>query len=416
MHEAAGMAGALNLVLNLKRYIRRSVRILHDVKPAYQAGRHAMKYRLYKPNELSAEQWQIYTDLRNAREIYDDPFFDPDYARLVGEVRDDTRIGFASDGDGVFAVWALHLRPGNWARPIGAPFSDWNGPILSEDTELTVPEILAGFDISGMTTAGLMPNSFVPSPGLERVGANMTDLSAGWDSFIDDQEKRWPKHFKKMRRIYRKVEREFEQFRFEWDDRDDAIYRKTLALKQEQFARTGYHDVLKAPWARALLDRLRTFEGPRLRARLSTLYFGDQFAASEFNLQSDKVLHGWITAFDQELGNFSPGNMLVQEMLPQACKDGLVLYDAGPGLDHYKRHYANLHFPIESGVIPGATEQLRASRVAGKAWRLGEQVMPSKASALMARARRRMDQIAAVETSLAGRASGLWHALGNRPV
>lgn len=375
-----------------------------------------MKYELYRPQDMSAEQWQIYAELRNARTIYDDPFFDPDFARLVGDVRADTRIGFASDKDGVFAIWPLHIRPGNWARPIGAPFSDWNGPIVAEDTELSAQEILAGFDVSGLSTSGFMPLSFAKTDALERVGANMTDLTMGWDTFFADQQRRWPKHFKKMRRLSRNVERDFSEMTFEWDDRSETSFKTVLDLKRQQYARTGYFDVLNAPWTRDLLDRLRGFEGPRLRARLSRLSFGDQFAAAEFNLQSDTVLHGWITAFDQAYGKYSPGNMLVQCMLEAMCAGGLTLYDAGPGLDHYKRHYANVQLPIESGVLTGNARVVNAARIAGQMWRIGENIMPQKASALMARARRRMDQIAAVDTTLSGRANGLVSALQNRPV
>lgn len=381
-----------------------------------EAGRRIVKYKLYRPGELSAEQWQIYAALRDARSIYDDPFFDPDFARLVGDVREDTRIGFASDGDGVFAIWPLHIRPGNWARPIGSPFSDWNAPILSEDTELSPNEILAGFDISGMTTNGFMPATFQPSPHLQRVGANLADLSQGWQAFITEQQFQWPKHFKKMRRVYRNVERDFDAMNFNADDRSDKSYQRLLELKQQQFLRTGYHNVLKAPWTRALFDRLRAFEGPRLRGRLVSLSFDDKFAAGEFNLQSDRVMHGWITAFEQEFSRYSPGNMLVQELLESLCAEGLNLYDAGPGFDHYKRHYANLQSPIESGVIEGNSNRLLASRVAGQAWRFGEQVMPGKASAVMARARRRMDQIASVETTFSGRASGIFRALNARQI
>ncbi len=388
---------------------------MHDLCVSH-VGRQRVKYELYRPGELSAEQWQIYAALRNARSIYDDPFFDPDFARLVGEVRDDTRIGFASDRDGVFAIWPLHVRPGNWARPIGSPFSDWNAPILSEDTSLTAQEILAGFDISGLTTQAFMPATFRRSKSLKRVGANLTDLSAGWDAFFADQQKQWPKHFKKMRRVYRNVDRDFSHRTFNWDDRSDETYERLLELKQQQFIRTGYHDVLKAPWTRKLFDRLRTFEGPRLRGRMISLFYDDQFASAEFNLESDRVMHGWITAFEQDLGSYSPGNMLVQDMLERMCSEGLSIYDAGPGADHYKRHYANIQTPIESGVIQGNSNRLHASRMVGRAWRFGENVMPNKASEMMARARRRMDQIASVETTLTGRASGIFHALNTRQI
>lgn len=375
-----------------------------------------MKYQLYRPQEMSAEQWQIYAALRNARSIYDDPFFDPDFARLVGEVRQDTWIGFASDKKGVFAVWALHVRPGNWARPIGAPFSDWNGPILAEDTELSVQEILTGFDISGMTTQGFKPATFAATDGLERAGANLTDLSEGWNAYIKNQQLTWPKHFKKMRRLYRNVERDFPDWQFHWDDQRSTRFERVLELKQQQFARTGLHNVLHAPWTRALLDRLKSFEGPRFRSRLLTLDFDDQLAAGEFNLQSDTVMHGWITAFDQTFSKYSPGNVLVNEMLQEMPENGLALYDAGPGLDHYKRHYTNLQAPIDMGVIAGLDVPLQAVRLAGRAWQFGETVMPASASSIMARARRRMDQIASVDTTLAGRASGLLNALQNRPV
>ncbi|MEM1087037.1 MAG: cellulose biosynthesis protein CelD, partial [Pseudomonadota bacterium] len=70
---------------------------------------------------MSAELWTAYTALRDARSLYDDPFFDPDFARLVGQVREDTRIGVAFDGEDVVGFWPLHERPGLWARPIGGP-------------------------------------------------------------------------------------------------------------------------------------------------------------------------------------------------------------------------------------------------------------------------------------------------------
>ena len=231
-----------------------------------------MKYVLYRPEELSAEQWQIYAALRDARRDYDNPFFDPDFARLVGEVRSDTRIGFASDGDGVFAVWPMHVRPGNWARPVGSPFSDWNGPILGDNVELSFQEILAGFDLSGFTTGGLLPRPGVPSPGMRRIGSHVTDLSAGFERYLAEQQRRWPKHFKKISRVYRNIERDFSEMRHDRDDRTDTVFQRLIELKRAQYVRTGRHDVLKAPWVNALFDRLRHFEGARLRARLMTLY------------------------------------------------------------------------------------------------------------------------------------------------
>ncbi len=374
-----------------------------------------MKYVLYRPDELSAEQWQIFTALRDASVRYDSAFFDPDFARLVGEVREDLRIGFASDRNGVFAVWPMHVRPGNWARPVASPFADWNGPVLASNVELTYQEILAGFDVSGFTTNGLLPDPNTSASPLNRVGANMSDVSAGFDAFLQDRKRQWPKHFKKMRRIFRNIERDFSTMRFECEDRSITAFDRLIALKRAQYERTGFHDVLSAPWVHALFDRLRTFEGRRLRACMISLYFDDALASAEFNLQSDRILHGWITAFDQAYKAYSPGHVLLQEALRDMTEQGVYLYDSGPGLDAYKRYHSNLQVPIESGVITGAPVNLSPARVAGRAWQIGEQIMPRPGKQLMARARRRMDQIAAVDTTFAGRASGMFRALNTRP-
>lgn len=379
-------------------------------------GSTSVKFALYRPQDMSAELWQAFASLRDARTLYDDPFFDPDFARLVGEVRGDARIGVAFQGDDVAGFWALHVRPGGWARPIGGAFSDWHGPVLVADTSLTASAFLAGLDLAGMTVFGLLPQGDGIPHGLRRAGANMSDLSMGWENYLQQQQAAWPKHFKKMRRLYRNVARDFTNYEFVWDDGCGQSYWRLLDMKREQFARTGLHDVLKPEWAQALLDRLCTYQGPRLRARLVTLYFDEHHAASELNLQSDTVMHGWLTAYNRELGNYSPGNMLLQEVLQRMAETGLQTYDAGPGLDHYKRHYSNYQLPIDAGTLRGAHESLAPSRLAGQAWRWGENVMPDRASTMMQRARRRMDQVSQSEFSLSGRVSGLVDAFLRRGV
>ena len=373
-----------------------------------------LKYALYHPAEMSAELWQAFTALRDARAIYDDPFFDPDFARLVGEVREDTRIGVAFEGDKAVAFWPLHERPGHWARPIGGPFSDWHAPVVEAGRELCPVEFLSGLGLSGMTAFGYMPTPECQIDNMQRVGANMTDLSMGWEAYLDQQQTAWPKHFKKMRRVFRGVERDFSEAHFEWDDKSNAHFDHLMRLKCAQFERTGFHNVLKPDWARALLDRLRHFEGPRMRARLITLSYDGKQAAAEFNLESDKIMHGWLTSFDQTFSSYSPGNQIVQNVLQTMTKTSLTIYDAGPGLDHYKRHYANYYLPVEAGVLRGRRGSYAPSRVVGRVWRRAERDLPNKAAAIMGRVRRRMDQIALAEPTMGARISGVFGALSQR--
>lgn len=372
-----------------------------------------LSFRLLTATDLTDDLWLQYALLRNAREIYDDPFFDPDFARVVSEVRDDVRFGCAFAGDELVAIWPLHLRPGNWARPIGGPFSDWHAPILKVGLQLSLEHFLSELGISGMTVFGLQPSWAETTANQDRIGANMSDIRQGAEEFLDQQAKMWPKHFKKMRRIYRNVERDFEAMELVYNDRRRECFETALALKQNQYRRTGYHDVLAPDWVRRLLDRLWDIEAPRLSLNLIRLEFDGKFAASELNLQSDTIMHGWLTSVSEDFLKYSPGNVLVQEALPHMSKAGLQYYDTGPGMDYYKRHYANCQFPVHVGTLKGAPSS-SAMRNFAASWRWGEANLPSVAGQLMTRSRRRLDQVLITETTFKGRMKGVWDALATR--
>jgi CelD/BcsL family acetyltransferase involved in cellulose biosynthesis len=370
-----------------------------------------MKFRLLHSSDMTDDLWQAFERLRDARTIYDDPFFDPLFARVVASVRPDVRIAVAFEQGVPVGFWPLHRRPGAWARPIGGCFSDWHGPVLSAQTTLKPFEFLRGAGLLGMSTYGWLPQDADSEQRLSFCGANMSDVSGGWDAFIENQNQRWPKHFKKMRRLGRNIERDFSDVEFRFDNECGKTFERLLELKREQFARTGRHDVLAPLWSRRLFDRLRTTSGPRFRLRLVSLYFDGRHAASELVLQSDKVMHGWITAYEQDFAQYSPGNRVVHNMLERIAQGGPAIYDAGPGLDHYKRHYSNYQTPIGSGVVRAKAFAMRPDRLLGQAWRSGEKHLSGKLSGVMTQSRRRLDQICLAETHLLSRMSGLGRAV-----
>ena len=369
-----------------------------------------MKFRLLRPDQMTEDLWTAYGALRDSRAIYDDPFFDPLYARIVGDLRGDTRIAMAETGGEPVGFWAMHRRPGAWARPIGGPFSDWHGPILSAGTDLTPRGFLRGVGLLGMSAFGWLPQDPASETRLNIAGANMTRIGDDWEAYLAEQTRRWPRHYKKMRRLARNVERDFSEAEFRYDDTGDETFERLIALKRDQFARTGRHDVLSPDWVQALLDRLRVTEGARFRLRLVSLHFDGRHAASELVLQSDTVMHGWITAFEPDFAQYSPGNMVVQMMLEQMSLSGPKVYDAGPGLDHYKRHYANFQMPVGSGVVRAREFAIRPDRLLGQAWRTGERMLPGMAAKLMTQSRRRLDQICLSDTGTRGRINGLGKA------
>lgn len=370
-----------------------------------------MQVELFKPSEMNADFWTAYKNMRDASSAYDDPFFDPEFARLVGELRDDAfiAVGFDEGKQEPSVFWPLHVRPGGWTRPIGGPFSDWHGPIMRSDDAVDPSLFLGAANLSGFTSFG-MPGHLSWGHAEERAGVNMADLSMGWESFEATQKKIYPKHFKKMRRLGRLLEKDFSDITIDLDDTSRESFDWLIKTKRDKFAETGRHDVIGDGWGMSMLERLRAHHSPRMSARLATLKFDGKIVAAEFNLCSDKIVHGWLTAYDVDYKSYSPGFLMMHEAIRGMHSLGQTCYDLGAGADHYKKFYTNYQLPIDLGVIH-ADPTPRFPRLMAQGWRMTENSLPGKLGQVMGKIRRRTDQIVMTETTLGGRLSGFAKAL-----
>jgi CelD/BcsL family acetyltransferase involved in cellulose biosynthesis len=368
-----------------------------------------MRTRLLALSDVNSDVWAGKALLRDAGAHYDNPLFDSEIVRAAGTVRNDVRVLIAEDCHGLAAVWPLHLRPGGWTRPIAGPFSDWHGPVLRDGSTLQPRELLAQAGVNGMTVHGLARVSS-DALALQLDEAYLTDLSGGYDTLIAAQSLIHPSFFKKLRRLERKLLREFPDTIFTYDDTDPAALDWLLHEKRRQFTQTGRHDVLASDWARAYVARLRHARAERFGSVVSTLRVNGTVVAAEFNLHSDRVMHGWLAAFAPDFAAYSPGHILVRHILEAIPAKGLQVYDAGTGFGHYKKYFSNLSAPSGSGVLNGR-QTLDPARLMASVWRMAESQAPARLRSVLARARRRMDQIAMSETGWQARVGGIIEAV-----
>lgn len=373
-----------------------------------------MKFEWIRISDVPRDIWAVFDQIRASSARYDDPMFDPLFARLVADCRRDAWLGLALDGGELVGFWPLHRHGTDWARPIGGPFADCQAPVISERLDLAPAEFLAGLGLAGITMTGYTPRPGEPCRTDERTGAHLSVLDQGLDQFFTEQKRLYPKHDKKMRRLRRNLSRAHKTITVSYDDPDDAHLDRLIEIKQDQYRRTGRHDVLAAPWARTFVRKLRTARGPRFRAVLTTLCIDGRFAAGAFNLCSDRVVHGWITAYEREFAEFSPGLMLVDEILGGMPARGLTLYDAGPGLEHYKKYHCNAMRPLDTGVMLSGRQGHSTVRRLASSWRSVERAAPEPAARLMGKVRRRSDQILVSETGLADKVKGFASATRRR--
>ena len=371
-----------------------------------------MRYRLLRASDATSDVWSELTALQAVMPGRADPMLNPELARLLCDIRSDTFIAMYEDGDDIAAAWPLHLRAGNWARPLGGPFSDWHAPLFRGDTVVSSQNLLAGCDISGMTVFG-----YAPSPGEdcvsgERVGAHLTLLPGDGREAIAELVRRFPKHTKKMRRVRRNMERDHNDVEIVLDDRRRESFDQIVSMKREQFASTGRHDVLASDWAGRYLDALRQHQSPDLHVRVSTLFLNGRLAAGEINLCSSCVVHGWLTAFNRDYSVYSPGYLITEDIHKDMPSRGQHIYDAGCDLDHYKKYFSNAMAPLDRGVMRASSNRRTPRRLLSASWRGLETTLPGRAGEIMGKVRRRSDQILISEIDTPGRARGLANALG----
>jgi CelD/BcsL family acetyltransferase involved in cellulose biosynthesis len=62
----------------------------------------------------------------------------------------------------------------------------------------------------------------------------------------------------------------------------------------------------------------------------------------------------WFPAYDAEYGSYSPGLILLLDLVAEAAERGLTLVDLGRGEHHYKLRVANGAYDVAEGVVPAA--------------------------------------------------------------
>lgn len=367
-----------------------------------------IRFNCLKWQDIDASHMAAMTRLRDAHVRYDNPFFDPQFAAIVASVRGDVCVITAHRDTELVGFWPLHRRPDGWARPIGGPFSDWHGPVVAESiAELSPTSFLQGAGLRGLTAHGLQVSDSCEIGGLEIQGSGVACVPGKASDYLAIQQELYTKHTKNLRRAVRLIDKDFGGMTVTLDDRSDAAFDWLMAQKSQQFDATGKHNVLAPDWVGNMMQALRARTGPGLRGRLSTLRLDGKIAAAEFNLLSERVIHGWIVAYDPAMARYSVGHLMLQAIICGMEESGHTAYDLGPGNTAYKKYYESYQLPVGSVSLHTRV----GGRVMPAAWRYAETHAPARISGLMQKMRRRGDQIFGAELDTSGRLKGLFAAL-----
>lgn len=378
-------------------------------------------YALESLPKAIRENWQSWVS--DNPDLYS-PYFHPGFFDTVAKFCPDIHVLSLSQGDGCVALlpFQAKVKAGGrvgYARPVGAPMSDYHGLIYpnhfnanAADLDLQKALTQAGF--------GAFHFSAVPKPQtpIGRYARTITpctvmrfpDGAAVWRAARDASYRR---HLKSTRRRIKKS-LEIGERRFEFQSRSQEAFATLIRLKREKFKTTGKYDVLSVPWTQNLLKRLwedganpKTSSG--VWADMHVLYFGDKIAAIDLGLTDGTTFHSWMVAYNGDFHTLAPGIQLLEALIDESQALRYTCIDLGEGLDGYKRHYASTPVSVASGFIAARGPTAALSRLYGSWEKFGESHLGDFGK-WPAKARRRYAQISACDKSLRGRTKAVLQA------
>lgn len=278
------------------------------------------------------------------------PYFRVEFAEITARVSPDCAVAvFRRDGDVV--GYFPYQKRGGAIQPIGAPMNDYHGVIAPRGAAPTLAEVarlLDGrrFSVNGWvgpSTGGIRSESFrttIPDDG-------------GYDAWYAARRQAFGKYFKDKERARRSMAVEFGSVDVQIGLRDPALLDELIALKREQYRRTGRHDVFACGWTGDLLHALMAQEQADFGASMAVLRAGGQIAAMEYSLHAGRRFHFWFPAYVPSLARCSPGILLSMETIRLGAEQGYRDFDYGFGGEAYKRYFCDTVQPVTEAAFLG---------------------------------------------------------------
>ena len=358
--------------------------------------------------DADAAAWET---LRERAETYGSCLLGHDFARIIGASNPSAHIGFIYDRDDLVAVLPYTRSAFGLARPIGAPFSDYSGPLVLAGHAPPMREILKLLSLAAFRSDTVMdPHDHFHLPPTSLADTHIIRLGTLTpEQYLEAQRSAYPKRFKNFRRLERRMEEQLPDLKFIFGKPTPQAIDAILTFKSEQFIRSGLVDITTAKSSRAILQSV--IDSPN--AFMVGLWDGEDLISAHFGIKIGTCFHPWIAAYKAELSALSPGHVLFKRIILAMPEMGITEYDMSGGHDSYKKYYSNATRTIGSLRVSSPTLRGLPYKFQNFLWKLvGAHLDGSKTQRL----RRRMEHAAICHQNPIARAKDLAYALKNRPV
>ncbi len=261
------------------------------------------------------------------------------------------------DAGELVAFFAFSSGADATGAPIGATICDAQALVVRTGFDWDPAELVRAAGLESWTFDHLVSTQrpFEPFHHARHTSPTV-DLSAGHDAYLAQVRARSKDVLAQVARRRRKLAREVGDVVVEWQTDDVRVLDTLINWKSAQYRETGVWDRFDQPWIVDVVRALADTAADGLTGVLTTLRAGDHLVAAHFGLQGRDRLVWWFPAYDSSFGNYSPGLILLLDLIAEAAARGLTLVDLGRGEHHYKLRVANGEYDVAEGVVPAASK------------------------------------------------------------
>lgn len=312
--------------------------------------------------DLSSVEIATWARLQETLPEFRSPYFRPEFARLVAEVRDDVEVGVLAREGVPVGFFPFQVDARRVASPVGSPVSDYQGVIASPETVWREENLLRACRLSAYAFDHLLSGSRGFEQGvLSSADSPVADLNDGYDAYRAAKNAE-SDVIRFSERMERRLAREGD-VRFVWQG-DAGLAELVHSWKRPRYVETGAFDPFETPWTAKLIERCLQAKEAGFSGGVAALSVGDRTVAANVYLRSGDVVHSWIPAFDSGLSSSSPGSVLFHESLRQAAEIGMRRLDFGKGDERYKLRLMTGAIAVAEGGV----DRRVIRRVARRGW------------------------------------------------
>jgi len=364
-----------------------------------------LQVEIVRVDQLTLADRVLWRAMTDANPDLASPYFRFEFTDIAGRISPDAAVAILSR-DGRTVGYFPHQRRGAAIQPLGAPMNDYHGVIAMPGEAPPLETVAALLGAPRLNVSAWVGPSGVGEP---RETLMTITPEEGFDAWYAERRQTWGKYFKDKERARRSLETEHGAIRVEYGLRDAQLLDHLIALKSDQYTRTGRHDIFACGWTRDLLHALMADRRDDFGASMAALWTGDRLAAIEYSLHAGDRYHFWFPAYEPAVARCSPGILLTMDTMKLGCADGFRVYDFGFGGEGYKKYFCNATQGVREAVVlkPGLGAALSDAAVGLLNGAAGGRVERLRTSV-----RRRWAAIEACEITPANRLMGAVAAAG----